>query len=584
MVTSMESQATELHQPITQSIQPPPLPPLEPPEPPSTTAAAAYESRLKLEKVLSDIQLPFFKRMRLASWIELKILFRLAGPAVMVYLINNAMSMSTRIFSGHLGNLELAAASLGNSGIQLFAYGLMLGMGSAVETLCGQAYGAHRYEMLGVYLQRSTVVLTLTGLPLTVIYILSKQILILIGESTALSSAAAMFVYGLIPQIFAYAINFPIQKFLQSQSIVAPSMYISAATLVVHLLLSWVVVYKIDLGLIGASLVLSLSWWIMVVAQFVYIVVSDKCKATWTGFRMEAFSGLWEFLKLSSGSAVMLCLETWYMQILVLIAGLLDDPELALDALAVCMAINGLLFMVSVGFNAAARSKTFENSVRVGNELGAGNPKSAAFAVVVVNVVSFCVAVVEAIVVMALRHVISYVFTSGETVADAVADLCPFLAVTLILNGIQPVLSGVAVGCGWQAFVAYVNVGCYYFVGIPLGCLLGFKFDFGVKRGGHDNGRRSPTAVTIGGEQWQCPNDVTGGSSWSWRWPHAGIWTGMIGGTMMQTIILIWTTSRTDWNKEVEKARNRLEKWEDIKQPLLKDSIAADETFNYASQ
>ncbi|GMP75465.1 hypothetical protein CsSME_00032544 [Camellia sinensis var. sinensis] len=434
MVTSVESQATELHQPITQSIQPPPLPPLEPPEPPSTTAAAAYESRLKLEKVLSDIQLPFFKRMRLASWIELKILFRLAGPAVMVYLINNAMSMSTRIFSGHLGNLELAAASLGNSGIQLFAYGLMLGMGSAVETLCGQAYGAHRYEMLGVYLQRSTVVLTLTGLPLTVIYILSKQILILIGESTALSSAAAMFVYGLIPQIFAYAINFPIQKFLQSQSIVAPSMYISAATLVVHLLLSWVVVYKFDWGLIGASLVLSLSWWIMVVAQFVYIVVSDKCKATWTGFRMEAFSGLWEFLKLSSGSAVMLCLETWYMQILVLIAGLLDDPELALNALAVCMAINGLLFMVSVGFNAAA-------SVRVGNELGAGNPKSAAFAVVVVNVVSFCVAVVEAIVVMALRHVISYVFTSGETVADAVADLCPFLAVTLILNGIQPVLS-----------------------------------------------------------------------------------------------------------------------------------------------
>ncbi|GMP75466.1 hypothetical protein CsSME_00032544 [Camellia sinensis var. sinensis] len=191
--------------------------------------------------------------MRLASWIELKILFRLAGPAVMVYLINNAMSMSTRIFSGHLGNLELAAASLGNSGIQLFAYGLMLGMGSAVETLCGQAYGAHRYEMLGVYLQRSTVVLTLTGLPLTVIYILSKQILILIGESTALSSAAAMFVYGLIPQIFAYAINFPIQKFLQSQSIVAPSMYISAATLVVHLLLSWVVVYKFDWGLIGKS-------------------------------------------------------------------------------------------------------------------------------------------------------------------------------------------------------------------------------------------------------------------------------------------------------------------------------------------
>ncbi|PHT59450.1 hypothetical protein CQW23_01813 [Capsicum baccatum] len=35
----------------------------------------------------------------------------------------------------------------------------------------------------------------------------------------------------------------------------------------------------------------------------------------------------------------------------------------------------------------------------------------------------------------------SYAFTKGETVANAVSDLCPFLAFTLILNGIQPVLS-----------------------------------------------------------------------------------------------------------------------------------------------
>ena len=214
-------------------------------------------------------------------------------------------------------------------------YCLQLGMGSAVETLCGQAYGAHRYEMLGVYLQRSTVVLTLTGIPMTVVYVLSEPILLLLGESTAVASSAAVFVYGLIPQIFAYAVNFPIQKFLQSQSIVAPSAYISAATLVVHLLISWLAVYKLGLGLIGASLALSLSWWIIVVAQFVYILMSSKCKHTWTGFSLQAFSGLWEFVKLSTASAVMLCLETWYFQILVLVAGLLKDPELALDSLAV---------------------------------------------------------------------------------------------------------------------------------------------------------------------------------------------------------------------------------------------------------
>ncbi|KAM7254794.1 hypothetical protein ACFE04_020035 [Oxalis oulophora] len=289
----------------------------------------------ELEKVLSNTDLPYLKRLRLASWIELKLLFHLAAPAVFVYMINNFMSLSTRVFAGHLGNLELAAASLGNSGIQLLAYGLMLGMGSAVETLCGQAYGAHRYEMLGIYLQRSTIVLTITAFPLTIIYLLSKPILLLLGEPPVMASAAAIFVYGLIPQIFAYAVNFPIQKFLQSQSIMAPSAYISAATLVVHLLLSWVAVYKLGLGLIGASLVLSLSWWIIVGGQFAYILLSPKCKKTWNGFSSQAFFGLSEFVKLSAGSAVMLCLETWYFQILVLIAGLLKDPELTLDSLAV---------------------------------------------------------------------------------------------------------------------------------------------------------------------------------------------------------------------------------------------------------
>jgi MATE family multidrug resistance protein len=219
----------------------------------------------------------------------------------------------------------------------------------------------------------------------------------------------------------------------------------------------------------------------------------------------------------------MLCLESWYSQILVLLAGLLKNPELALDSLAICMSISAISFMVSVGFNAAA-------SVRVSNELGAGNPRAAAFSTVVTTGVSFLLSVFEAIVVLSWRHVISYAFTDSPAVAEAVADLSPFLAITIVLNGIQPVLSGVAVGCGWQAFVAYVNIGCYYVVGIPVGFVLGFTYDMGAK----------------------------------------GIWTGMIGGTLMQTIILVIVTLRTDWDKEVEKASSRLDQWEESREPLLK--------------
>ena len=39
---------------------------------------------------------------------------------------------------------------------------------------------------------------------------------------------------------------------------------------------------------------------------------------------------------------------------------------------------------------------------------------------------------------------------------------------------------GVAVGSGWQAYVAYINIGCYYLIGLPLGIIMGWVFKSGV--------------------------------------------------------------------------------------------------------
>ncbi|CAL5062516.1 unnamed protein product [Urochloa decumbens] len=461
--------------------------------------------REQLEAILGDEAAPWPRRAWAAAAAELPLLLRLALTAVAVYMINYVMFVATQIFCGQLGNLELAASSLGTTGIQAFAYGVMLGMGSAVETLCGQAYGARRYDMLGVYMQRSAVLLAATGVPLAAVYAFSDRILVLLGEPERIAGAAALRRASWRP---------------------AASAYISAATLALHVALSWLVVHRLGLGLLGASLVHSLSWWVLVAAQFAYIVTSARCRETWAGFTARAFSGLCGFFKLSAASAVMLCLEIWYFQILVLIAGLLKDPEISLDSLSICMTVNGWVFMISVGFNAAA-------SVRVGNELGAGNPRAAAFSVVVVTSLSLAVSLASAGAVLCLRDRLSYLFTGGEAVARAVSDLCPLLAVTIVLNGVQPVLSGVAVGCGWQAFVAYVNVGCYYVVGVPLGVFLGFYLDLGAK----------------------------------------GVWSGMVvGGTLMQTLILLVVTIRTDWNKEVEHAKTRLAKWQYRKEPLLQDN------------
>ncbi|KAL6995622.1 Protein DETOXIFICATION 33 [Sarracenia purpurea var. burkii] len=178
------------------------------------------------------------------------------------------------------------------------------------------------------------------------------------------------------------------------------------------------------------------------------------------------------------------------------------------------MNIQGWDIMIALGFNAAV-------SVRVSNELGAGNAQTAKFSVVVVSITSMSIGVVCMAIVFATRDYFPYLFTSSAAVAKETTNLGILLGFTVLLNSLQPVLSGVAIGAGWQWLVAYINIGCYYVVGLPAALLLGFTFDLGVR----------------------------------------GIWGGLIGGICLQTAILIFVTSISNWKKEATEAESRVKRW-----------------------
>ena len=178
-------------------------------------------------------------------------------------------------------------------------------MGSALETLCGQAFGAGQLDMLGIYMQRSWIVLVATAAILSVFYVFAHPILLLVGQTPEISEAAGRFSVWMVPEVFAYALNFPIAKFLQAQSKVMAMAVIAAAALALHALLSWLLMMRLGWGLAGAAVALNASWWFIVVAQLVYIF-SGTCGRAWSGFSWMAFHNLWGFLRLSCASAVML--------------------------------------------------------------------------------------------------------------------------------------------------------------------------------------------------------------------------------------------------------------------------------------
>nr|QBM79439.1 MATE9 [Rehmannia glutinosa] len=454
------------------------------------------------------------KNLSQRVWIETQKLWRVVGPAIFSRVASYSMFVITQAFAGHLGDLELAGMSIASNVIMGFDFGLMLGMASALETLCGQAYGAKKYYMLGVYLQRSWIVLLLCSLIMLPALIFATPILKLLGQPADVAELSGVVALCFVPLHFSFAIQFPLQRFLQSQLKNSVIAWVNLGALVVHVLLSWLVVYRLRLGVVGTALTLNVSWWLVVLGLFCYTVCGG-CPLTWTGFSGEAFSGLWDFLKLSASSGVMLCLENWYYRILIVMTGNLKNAKIAVDALSICMSINGWEMMIPLAFFAGT-------GVRVANELGAGNGKGAKFATIVSVTQSILIGLVFWVLIMFFHNEVALIYTSSKVVLEAVSKLSILLAFTVLLNSVQPILSGVAVGSGWQSYVAYINLGCYYLIGLPLGVLMGWVFHQGVM----------------------------------------GIWAGMIfGGTAVQTAILAIITMRCDWEMEAAKATQHVRKW-----------------------
>ncbi|CAA6673522.1 unnamed protein product [Spirodela intermedia] len=338
------------------------------------------------------------------------------------------------------------------------AFGIMLGMGSALETLCGQAYGAKQLHMMGVYMQRSWLILMTMCLCLMPIYLFATPILRFFGQEEEIAVLAGRFSLYMIPQLFAYGANFPIQKFLQAQSKVMTMAVVSAVALLLHLLLSWLFIVRLGLGLPGAAASLNISWWAVVLGQLLYILMGN-CPAPGRASAWPPFG---------------ISLEFWYYMFLVVLAGHLRNAEVAVAAISICVNLSGWEIMVFIGFNAAI-------SVRISNELGAGRPRAAKFSILVVVISSALIGVFFMALVLSLREVYGVPFTNSPVVSRAVSDIAVLFSFTFSSTASSPSLLVLP----WERMadlVAYVNLFCYY-VGIWSGMISGVLLQTSILTG-----------------------------------------------------------------------------------------------------
>ncbi|KAL6640348.1 hypothetical protein ACP70R_022197 [Stipagrostis hirtigluma subsp. patula] len=168
----------------------------------------------------------------------------------------------------------------------------------------------------------------------------------------------------------------------------------------------------------------------------------------------------------------MLCMEWWSFELLVLLSGLLPNPKLETAVLSICLNTNSFAFTVPLGLGRAI-------STRVSNELGAGRPQAAQLATRVVLLLAIAVGMSEGLVMLAVRNLWGYTYSNEEEVARYVARMMPILAVSIVFDGFQCVLSGVVRGCGRQKAGAFINLAAYYLAGVPAAFIFAFVCHIG---------------------------------------------------------------------------------------------------------
>ncbi|KAF5814825.1 putative multi antimicrobial extrusion protein [Helianthus annuus] len=408
------------------------------------------------------------------DWEEAKNQLVFSFPMIITNASYYAIPLASVMFVGHLGDVELAASNLANSWANVTGFSFMIGLSGALETLCGQGFGAKVYRMLGVYLQASCWISIFFSILISVVWYSTEPILILLHQDPEIAKMAALYIKYLIPGLFAFGFMHNILRFLQTQSIVNPLIWCSLVPFIVHLAFNYVLVYHTSLGYIGSPLAVSITFCISALMLAGYVLLSQKFKETWQGFSMESFNYVLVGLKLALPSAAMICLEYWAFEILVLLAGILPNSEITTSLIAMCVNTQAISYNFMYGLSAAA-------STRVSNELGARNIERAKHAMTVTLKLSVVVALV---IVSALgfgHNIWAGLFSDSPVIISEYASMTPLLVFSIMVDSIQGVLSGVARGCGWQHLAVYINIGTFYLIGMPVALILTFLLNLYAK-------------------------------------------------------------------------------------------------------
>ncbi|XP_004868860.1 multidrug and toxin extrusion protein 2-like [Heterocephalus glaber] len=439
---------------------------------------------------------------------EAAALAKLAGPVFLAQLMIFLISVVSSIFCGHLGKVELDAVTLATSVVNVTGISVGTGLASACDTLMSQSFGGKNLKRVGTILQRGILILLLCCFPCWAIFVNTERLLLLLKQDPEVSRIAQIYVMIFIPALPA-AFLFQLQtRYLQSQGIIMPQVITGIAANVVNVGMNALLLYALDLGVVGSAWANTTSQFFLSALLFLYVWWKKIHINTWGGWTRECFQEWGSYIHLAVPSMFMVCIEWWTFEIGTFLAGLTNVTELG--AQAIIYELVSMAYMVPLGFGVAA-------SIRVGNALGAGDAEQARCSCTTVLLCASMCALAVGVLLTALKDVVAYIFTSDKDISSLVSQVMPIFAPFHLFDALAGTCGGVLRGTGKQKIGAILNAIGYYVFGFPIGVSLMFAAKLGI----------------------------------------IGLWSGLIVCVFFQALFYLVCILRTNWNRAAEQAQVR---------------------------
>ncbi len=402
----------------------------------------------------------------------------LALPLIFAELGWMTMGIVDVIMVGRLPNSAVAigATGLGQSlyhSVAIFGGGLLLGM----DTFVAQAFGredladARRTLVNGLFL---AFVLT----PLLMLVVLSWPALMThFGISAELVAPMTPFLRALNWGTLPLLIYFALRRYLQAMNVVVPIMFALISANIVNAAGNWILIYGHfgfpAMGMTGSgwSTCLSRVYLAFVLLVTLLFVESKRKLPTWIGTIRVDSQRVFDLLRLGSPAAAQILLEIGAFAAATAMCARLGPVPLSGHEIALNCA--ALAFMVPLGISSAA-------AVRVGQQIGRRDPAAARRAGWSAMVLGVGFMATSGLVFVSVPKTIARIFSPDPAVIHIGATLLLVAAAFQLFDGMQVVATGALRGTGDTRTPMLANLVAYWFLGLPLGYVLGFKLGWGV--------------------------------------------------------------------------------------------------------